>query len=160
MIDLTRESRPYQIDVVWEAEPVLRPYRFDAVRRPVFQVAERMLYGVTLGGVQREILIEPGFLTDGASIPLGLRWLIPQIQATWAPALLHDKAYGARGWNEYTRAQCDALFGVALTKQAIPARRIMAMYCAVSMFGRASWDTDGPLDHHNRAHGFLSSSLS
>ncbi len=148
---------PYQIDLCWTREPRLRPFRLDGIRRPLFQVDEELLYTVTVAGKQLQIPVEAGFVTDGASIPLGLRWLIPQTQSTWAPALFHDLAYGAQGWHRFTRAQCDALFGVGLTKQSIPARRIIAMYGAVAHLGHTGWHDNNPIDQYNRLHGHLAS---
>ena len=152
---MTGVCRPYVIDLSWAREPSLDPFALPGYRGQLWRLHEPMPFVVTLGGEQRAYEVPAGFVTDGASIPWAFRWLIPQHQTTWAPALWHDYVYGSRGWGELTRQDADDLFGVGLTKQRIPARRVAAMYLVVKRFGGKSWRDDSLMDAHNRAHGLL-----
>lgn len=149
-------ARPYNLDLDWKAPPEMRPFALRGVRGALWQLTHPMLYIATLDKVAVERTVPEGFVFDGASIPWLFQWVIPQHQSTWAPALFHDWAYGSRGaYGEFSRADADALFGNGLSKQRIPARRILAMYAVVDLFGQAAWDDTSPVDAYNRTQGLL-----
>jgi len=147
--------RPYPIDVVWHCEPILRPFSLVGCDEVLFSVHKPVDYTVTIDHWSEDITVPAGFITDGASIPTLLRWVIPQSQPTWAPALLHDYFYGSKGWNKISRKTCDKLFGIALAKQNIPFYRLAAMYRSVALFGGYAWRKCGVVDQYNDSLGFF-----
>lgn len=84
-----------------------------------------------------EILtIRPGFRTDFASIPPGLRLLIRPRGQFHRPAVLHDYYYRMGG---ATRERADKLFRDGLEIEGVGAVTRTSMYAAVRAVGGWSW---------------------
>jgi len=84
-------------------------------------------------------LVTPtGFITDGASIPRAVWWLIghPMHGPYQAAAITHDWLYVSR---PVSRVVCDALFCQVLREYGVTRWRVAAMYAAVRAFGWAVW---------------------
>ena len=81
-------------------------------------------------------------VTDLASIPACVRWLLPP-DGPWAKAAaLHDAGYITRGWGgRYTRKQVDQIFLEAMGVLGVPAWKREAIYQAVRLFGASRWGT-------------------
>ena len=79
------------------------------------------------------IEIPRGFVTDLASIPKGLRWLVPVNGKHRLAALLHDYMY----YMELDdRIDCDLAFIEEMERQGVRYIKRQAMFAMVRMFGK------------------------
>jgi len=83
-------------------------------------------------------IIQPGYYTDGASIP---RWLWSVAGSPFTgkyvlAALIHDILYAT---NFYSKDQCDSIFREAMHNSGVSDLRAWGMYRAVCMFGDSSY---------------------
>lgn len=87
------------------------------------------------GGVYR---VPNGFVTDLASIPVGLRSVFNRTGRSRKPAVFHDHMY-SRQWE--TRKICDDLFKQALIERGMPKWQAWIYWAGVRAFGwtRGSW---------------------
>lgn len=83
-----------------------------------------------------KVRIPIGFLTDGASIPLGLRWLFPFGGKKMLAAIVHDYLYGA---NICTKEEADLVFKELMVYRGVEPWRIKAMYIGVKYCGGSAW---------------------
>ena len=91
-----------------------------------------------LGGVKYRLVYEPGYLTDGASIPR-LFWRLfghPLQMPLLIAALPHDGLYSGE---LCTRAEADAIFLALMKKIGIGLVKRNAIYAAVRSGGWAVW---------------------
>ena len=77
-----------------------------------------------------------GFITDFASVPRGLRWLVNGHEHTRKPAVLHDFLY-RKGIG--TKKDADLVFRAAMRDTDTPAWKRILCYLAVALGGRSSW---------------------
>lgn len=82
------------------------------------------------------IEVPEGFLTDGASIPVGLRWLFPFGGKKMLAAIVHDYLYGA---NICTKEEADKVFKELMEYKGVEPWRITSMYNGVKYFGGSAW---------------------
>jgi len=94
---------------------------------------------VTEGILYRGIQVHVGQLTDGASIPLFLRGLIPKGGPLFCPAVIHDTAYRN---GLLTRKQCDGLFLRAMEDNHVNIVRRKIIYRAVRIFGSSAYNKE------------------
>lgn len=80
--------------------------------------------------------IPAGFITDLASIPRALHWLIPVNGQHRAAAILHDYLYVVQ---TCARHQADALFLDAMTTSGVRWTQRHAMHAAVRVAGGLYW---------------------
>lgn len=93
----------------------------------------------------KHITIPRGFVTDFASMPLGILFKSPG--GPWdKPAIVHDLLY-RRGWIEHervrqtiTRADADAVFDEAMEVAGVPGWKHTLIYLAVRVGGRKPWN--------------------
>jgi|1186.fasta_scaffold02955_4 hypothetical protein len=81
-------------------------------------------------GERDEWLVDIGDVTDLASIPNLLTWLVPRYGRHSLPALLHDHLQHATG---VTSARADAIFRDTMHTTKVPFARRWAMWAAVSL---------------------------
>ncbi len=86
-----------------------------------------------------ELEIPEGFLTDGASIPLGLRWLFPFGGKKILAAVIHDYLYGA---NICEKWEADLVFKEFMEYKGVEPWRISTMYNGVKYLGGSAWTTE------------------
>ena len=84
----------------------------------------------------RDIWVPIGFTFDGASIPLGLRWLLPHGGKKFFAACLHDWLYRHEIG---TREGADKIFLKAMLDNGVSKRDAYEMYWGVRLFGGLSW---------------------
>lgn len=131
--------------------------------------AVREVPGESVDGRQRVMLVEPleyrvgsadslesimvpkGFVTDFASIPLGLHNSFPPLGLWARPAIIHDFLYATKGTGayrtrrwinrpvDYTRPEADAIFKEAMKVVGVPPWRREVMYRAVRWGGENGW---------------------
>lgn len=85
----------------------------------------------------REITVPSGFTFDGASIPLGLRWLFPHGGAKFAAACLHDYCYQT---GIVDRITSDKYFLEVMLENGVNKWKAKAMYLGVRSGGWVTWN--------------------
>lgn len=101
------------------------------------------------------IEVEKGFVTDLASIPKALRWLIPKVGRDSAASAVHDVAYRT-GYvktahvidgvehvekTPVSRGVADSIYHQALVASKVGLWRRKVLYHGVSTFGWIAWNT-------------------
>lgn len=85
----------------------------------------------------RTLVIPPGTVTDGASVPWLLRWLFPQQGRYTRASLAHDYLYDNRIG---TRPEADRNFLHLMLADNVPAWKAYLFYFAVKVGGKKWWD--------------------
>lgn len=95
-------------------------------------------FAYTLPDNSRTIRVPPTYLTDFASIPTYVRWVIPPFGRHAIAAVLHDWLYtvGQPG----RRPEADHIFRLALAELGVGLVRRNAMYAAVRAGGGDAYD--------------------
>lgn len=103
---------------------------------------------------KEKIIIRPGFVFDGASVPKFLHWFIgPMDPRVVAPALIHDAIYevpnlegigvyikdGILTKKRFTKEEADNLFREANIASNMDRVRTTLAYWAVRLFGRGNF---------------------
>ena len=83
------------------------------------------------------LTIPKGFETDLASIPRGLRWLIPQVGKHIQPAIVHDYIYSGKTF--LSRKQADDLFLDAMKAVGVSWWKRQLMHKGVRAGGMFRW---------------------
>lgn len=77
------------------------------------------------------VVIPNGYITDGATVPLLLRWLFPPTGRYFPAAVVHDYILDTeRDW-----PKANGLFGAALNECGLPRWRRYPMHWAVKVYG-------------------------
>lgn len=77
-----------------------------------------------------DIAVPKGFISDGATVPLYLRWLFPPTDRYFAEAIMHDYLLKQKSVG---RKIADEIFNEALKHCDISAKRRWVMYQAVKL---------------------------
>lgn len=84
------------------------------------------------------IYIQPGYVTDLASIPWFYRWRFKPDGPWWDESIIHDGTYGSE---MFSRATCDEIFKHALfADNKVGKYRTHIFYNAVRIGGGFVWD--------------------
>jgi len=86
---------------------------------------------------REKVRVPVGFITDFASVPSFLWWLIPPWGKYGKAAIIHDYIYQHHG--NYSRRQADNIFLEAMTVLGVKNWRKYPMYLAVRIFGHPAW---------------------
>ena len=86
--------------------------------------------------LDREIRVPAGFVTDYASVPIGLWNILPTVGKTDRAAIVHDFLYAVNG---VSRGVADAVFAEALDVCGVAAWRRRIMYLGVRVGGWKAW---------------------
>lgn len=84
----------------------------------------------------KTIKVPKGFITDFASTPPAIYWLIPPWGRYGKAAVLHDYLYQS---HKCSRKQADDIFLEAMEVLGVEKWRRFLMYRAVRMFGCLAW---------------------
>lgn len=117
-------------------------------------LGHRYIYQVSIGNKARQVVIEPGFLTDGASSPR-LFWTLVGFlpRGIHDPAaLIHDYLFFHRGrvrdiagrMQTFTQKECDQIFLRALQSCGVKSWKAYMAYIAVRLFGWYYWNKNEP----------------
>lgn len=83
------------------------------------------------------VYVRVGFRFDGASIPVGLRWLFPHGGKKFFAACLHDYLYR----NQFgSREEADKMFYRAMIDNGVPKWEAITLYRGVRAGGWLSWE--------------------
>jgi len=89
--------------------------------------------------------IPQGFLSNGASVPNALYWIIDDTHPDILyPAYGHDALYAVRGWiagRRLTRQQCDAAMREMMLSIGSPLWKAEGVYYALRAGGAAAWNS-------------------
>ena len=91
--------------------------------------------------------IPAGFRTDFASVPRGVRSLIPQLGRWTSGAVVHDALYWCGPSWGFTQKEADKTFLQIMADSKVGWFRMNAIYMALRMFGRFAWN-----EHRNAGH--------
>ena len=81
-------------------------------------------------------MVPAGFIFDGASIPIGLRWLFPFGGPKMFGACLHDYLYRH---SIGIRKEADGIFLDAMIANKVSVEKAKWMYWGVRLFGWIAW---------------------
>jgi hypothetical protein len=104
----------------------------------VFVLTEPLVFQID----SRSIVVPRGFLTDLASIPKPLHWWHGQVDASMAPAIVHDYLYW---YQPCTDEEADAVMLVGMIGMQVGGFDRMAIYQGVRNFGEASFSENKEL---------------
>lgn len=93
-------------------------------------------YDVGYEGSDDRITVPTGFVTDFASTPPPIWWLIPPWGKYGKAAVVHDYLYMVK---TRTRKQADVIFREAMVVLGVPEWQVFVMYWAVRLFGWPAW---------------------
>ena len=99
---------------------------------------EDMMITVEFGGRKVAYFIPKGFITDFASVPRALWWLVsPTDYSVLRASLLHDYLYRT---GNCSRKHADRLFYRKLIEDGTPEWKAKLIYWAVRLFARRVWE--------------------
>lgn len=101
---------------------------------------DELVYGMTSG---KELIIQPGLVTDLASIPWFMRPFYPVNGLHRYSSALHDGLYQENGVSNigtFTREACDHIFLEAMESQGVGEFRRNSMFKGVDYFGWIAWN--------------------
>ena len=93
-------------------------------------------YDVGYKGSDDRISVPVGFVTDFASTPPPIWWLIPPWGKYGKAAVVHDYLYMVK---TRTRKQADVIFREAMVVLGVPEWQVVVMYYSVRLFGWPAW---------------------
>ena len=96
----------------------------------------RLVYSFRYRTNGRLIAVPSGFITDFASVPFPLWWLIPSWGKDGKAAVVHDYLYQEK---TVTRKEADDIFREAMIELGVSGWRVFLMYWAVRLFGWMAW---------------------
>ena len=107
-------------------------------------------YRVTfkVDGVERDVVVPRGMLTDLASVPRAFRWYAGRVGPHLEASIVHDYLYMAwqdlegRGAEEIDRRFADDLFLQAMLEAKMRKSKAWALYSAVRIFGAKAYRDD------------------
>jgi len=84
------------------------------------------------------IKVPSGYITDFASVPRALWWIISPIGRHAKAAVVHDYCYTIHYGND--RQLCDDMFAEAMKVLGVSRWKIFCMYWSVRLFAQRAWD--------------------
>ena len=87
--------------------------------------------------LHHDLCVPTGFITDYASVPIGLWNLLPKVGKSNRAAIVHDFLYVANG---VSRAEADAVFAEAMAVCGVSSWRRRLMYLGVRAGGWKAWN--------------------
>ena len=102
-----------------------------------FELAHPFTYRWTVGPTLRRIKIPMGFVTDLASTPVPVRWLVPRTDLGLIAPLVYDFIYRNRG--PLTRREADRLFCRIMREEGVPKWKRRVAFWSVRLFGWRHW---------------------
>lgn len=97
-----------------------------------WKIIEPFSFWYEYKGVRREIIVNPGFITDFASVPRILWSILPPYDKYGKAAVIHDFCYGNVC---FPRKECDYAFKVGMEVLKVPKWKIYVMWLGVRLFG-------------------------
>ena len=117
------------------------PLRIEEVDidREEFRLLDPLVYELGALGSGRVLLVPPGFVSDGASVPTPFRLVLPRWGRWRRPAILHDYACallheGRPHAEAPDRRAADALFLEAMAVAKVPLLVRLGLWAAVRLY--------------------------
>jgi len=82
------------------------------------------------------VVVNVGQLTDGASVPWMLRWLIKVGGRLFTPSVIHDTGYRL---GLFTKRKMDSIYYKAMVINGVPKWKRYLIYVGVVLFGHFSY---------------------
>ena len=98
----------------------------------IFTLCQPFRYRIGSETSENIITVPAGFVTDFASTPFFIQWLLPHTGLYGKAACLHDYLYQT---GMYEREVCDKIFLEAMLVLGVPEWKAYSMYKAVRIFG-------------------------
>lgn len=114
---------------------VYRKFNPFSTLNPKYRLTEDLVWKCPFTSII--ITIPAGFVTDYASVPRGLHWLIPPDGPYAKAAVLHDYLYAT---GIYSRSISDGIFKQAMSETSIPLTYQYILFNGAILCGKASWD--------------------
>jgi hypothetical protein len=102
----------------------------------LWELLEPFVYYTDEVPVEYAIRVPAGFITDFASVPRLLWWLLPPWGQYGKAAVVHDFLYQLKPWS---RKRCDEIFLEGMCVLGVSWQTRTTMYTAVRMFGWLAW---------------------
>ena len=104
-----------------------------------WQLLEGFCYYTDEIPVEHLITVPEGFITDFASVPRVVWWLLPPWGQYGKAAVVHDFLYRAKPW---PRKRCDQIFLEGMQTLGVGWATRTTMYSAVRVAGWRAWNKD------------------
>ena len=121
---------------------LITEHQLDGMFRADLAFSFQLIYGNASPSVD----IKKNDLSDLASVPWYLQWLVPKTGKYDQAAFVHDKLYGRHAvnceqmWIRIDREYADKIFYLAMQVLDVAPWRAKAMYYAVRTFGKSRWN--------------------
>jgi len=107
---------------------------------PEYRLLESFSFEIGGFGTETFITVPMHFVTDLASIPKGVRWMLPPDGPYAKAAVIHDFMYEFASEYGWSRAYADLVFKEGMERLKVPAHTRTIMYRSVRMFGHRNFD--------------------
>jgi len=135
--------------MIFRSDPILRPFGDTE-----WKLETPLVYETRQG---ETIVVPPGFITDLASIPRLLHWLIPVNGRHRSAAIVHDYLFVIQ---DRERSEVDRIFLDAMEDCGVRWSQRQAMYRAVRLGGWIPWNKNTKAIKEDPATHFASNGLS
>lgn len=115
---------------MWASDLVVAPAT-TAMRRWILQ--RDFLVHIRIGVKVQSVTVPKGFITDFASVPRALQWLIPPMGRYGAAAVVHDYLCVT---NHVSRKEADVIFLHLMRQEGVKPWKAYLMYAAVRAYAR------------------------
>jgi len=128
-------------------------FKWDTTLKDMYTLRSRAWICIPIlhNGHEKKMLFsfEPGFISDGLSVPWIFRWFLKN----WdkdndlynLAGVVHDALYGRKGYNIFTREECDDIFRGLLRISGKSRFKASTADFLLGIFGHRHWG----LDDHN-----------
>lgn len=106
-------------------------------------IREKFIYYIGEENSDQKVEVEEGFVTDFASVPRMLWWLLPRWGVYGKAAVVHDYLY----WKKiYNRKKSDEIFLEAMKVLKTPKIYYSLLFYGVRFFGWYSWKRNSKIN--------------
>ncbi|MCR9222959.1 MAG: DUF1353 domain-containing protein [Hyphomonas sp.] len=107
---------------------------------PEYRLLESFSFEIGGFGSETFITVPQFFVTDLASIPKGVRWMLPPNGPYAKAAVIHDYMYEFASVFRWDRSYADLVFREGMERLDVPAHIRTIMYRSVRTFGNRNFD--------------------
>ena len=122
--------------VMFQSHPRLQFYNRTRWGRTWWQLMDDLSWSLSVGR-ENTFIVPAGFMTDGASTPRILWWLLEPFGRYYRSAVLHDYLYSKQA--TCSRFLADAIFRDSMYEEGVIIIVRVPMYYAVRLLGWTAW---------------------